>query len=193
MKEELISMKSKIFLISFFSTASLITLALPAHAQMEPESSVRPAPIAMVYDGPGSCEEGCTKAAEQVAIMAGYQVRLIKPDDITEHTTNDEINEFFKGSHVWIQPGGISNEAYLSMTEKLKETLVNFIGGGGGYVAKVLRSETKFTGYAQMRLDTSQLPKPLQVNALTNSDWSLESERFSWPIQPNEAKSEPPQ
>ena len=70
---------------------------------------------------------------------------------------------------------------------------IEVLGGGGGYVAKVLRSETKFTGYAQMRLDTSQLPKPLQVNALTNSDWSLESERFSWPIQPNEAKSEPPQ
>ena len=30
----------------------------------------------------------------------------------------------------------------------------------------------------------SELPKPLQVYALTNSDWKLESERVSWPVQP---------
>jgi hypothetical protein len=53
---------------------------------------------------------------------------------------------------------------------------------GGGYVAKMLKSETKYTAFAQMRLDTYQLPKPLQVNALTNGDWNLESERYSWPV-----------
>lgn len=54
----------------------------------------------------------------------------------------------------------------------------------GGYVAKLLNSQTKYTAFAQMRLDTSQLPKPLQVNALTNSEWNLESERYSWPVHP---------
>jgi hypothetical protein len=57
------------------------------------------------------------------------------------------------------------------------------LNSGGGYVARLLKSETKYTGFAQMRLDTSQLPKPLQVSALTNSDWNLESERYSWPVQ----------
>jgi hypothetical protein len=57
-------------------------------------------------------------------------------------------------------------------------------GGGSGYVAKLLNSETTFTAFAQLRLDTSQLPKPLQVYALTNSDWKLESEKVSWPVQP---------
>jgi hypothetical protein len=61
---------------------------------------------------------------------------------------------------------------------------IDALGGGSGYVARLLRSEAKFTGYAQMRLDTSQLPKPLQVNALTNNDWDLESERYSWSIRP---------
>lgn len=55
--------------------------------------------------------------------------------------------------------------------------------GGGGYVAKLLNSETRYTAFAQMRLDISQLPKPLQVSALTNGDWNLESERYSWPVQ----------
>lgn len=54
---------------------------------------------------------------------------------------------------------------------------------GGGYVAKLLKSETRYTAFAQMRLDTSQLPKPLQVSTLTDSDWNLESERYSWPVQ----------
>lgn len=57
------------------------------------------------------------------------------------------------------------------------------LSGGGGYVARMLNSETRYTAFAQMRLDISQLPKPLQVNALTNGEWSLESERRSWPVE----------
>lgn len=64
------------------------------------------------------------------------------------------------------------------------------INSGGGYVAKMLSGETKYTAYAQMRLDASQLPKPLQVNALTNNEWNLESERYSWPMQPEGLKTE---
>lgn len=54
---------------------------------------------------------------------------------------------------------------------------------GGGYVARLLRGKVRHTASAQMRLDTSQLPKPLQVSALTNGDWNLESETYSWPIE----------
>jgi len=64
------------------------------------------------------------------------------------------------------------------------------LGGGSGYVAKLLKSETKYTAYAQMRLDTSQLPKPMQVNALTDSDWNLESEKHTWTIYPEVLKTE---
>lgn len=39
------------------------------------------------------------------------------------------------------------------------------LGGGGDIRA-----------YARFRLDTSQLPKPFQVNALTSRDWSLSSD-----------------
>jgi hypothetical protein len=57
-------------------------------------------------------------------------------------------------------------------------------------VARLLKSETKFTAFAQMRLDTSQLPKPLQVSALTNSEWNLESEKYSWAINPEALETE---
>jgi hypothetical protein len=45
------------------------------------------------------------------------------------------------------------------------------INPGQSYVAQV-----------RMRLDTSQLPKPFQINALTSREWNLESEwkRFTF-------------
>jgi hypothetical protein len=67
---------------------------------------------------------------------------------------------------------------------------ISKLSGGGGYVARLLKSETKFTAFAQMRLDTSQLPKPLQVSALTNSEWNLESEKYSWPVNPEAIETE---
>jgi Domain of unknown function (DUF4390) len=33
-----------------------------------------------------------------------------------------------------------------------------------------------------LRLDITQLPKPLQVNALTGSDWTLDSAWYRWLI-----------
>jgi hypothetical protein len=59
---------------------------------------------------------------------------------------------------------------------------VAMLSGGDGYVARLLKNQISHTAFAQMRLDISQLPKPLQVSALTDSDWKLESERYSWPV-----------
>jgi len=64
------------------------------------------------------------------------------------------------------------------------------VNGIGGNVAKFLKSESQYLAIAQMRLDVFQLPKPLQVSALTNSDWNLESERYSWPVQIEPSKTE---
>jgi hypothetical protein len=33
-----------------------------------------------------------------------------------------------------------------------------------------------YQGQVRLRLDTSQLPKPFQINALTNRDWTLASD-----------------
>jgi hypothetical protein len=56
------------------------------------------------------------------------------------------------------------------------------LSGSDGYVAQLIQGQIRHTAFAQMRLDVSQLPKPLQVSALTNPDWNLDSERHSWPI-----------
>lgn len=36
----------------------------------------------------------------------------------------------------------------------------------------------------RLRLDTSQLPKPLQINALGSRDWNLSSDWYRWTFQP---------
>jgi Domain of unknown function (DUF4390) len=55
-----------------------------------------------------------------------------------------------------------------------------------GYIATLLSSKSNYTAYARMRLDVSQLPKPLQVNALTSDEWKLDSEGYSWLLAPEE-------
>jgi hypothetical protein len=35
-----------------------------------------------------------------------------------------------------------------------------------------------------MRLDTAQLPKPFQVNAIASRDWSLASDWHRWTLAP---------
>ncbi len=51
-------------------------------------------------------------------------------------------------------------------------------GKDGGYIAA-----------ARMRLDVTQLPKPLQVNALGAEDWNLDSGWFRWIMRPAAAIS----
>ncbi len=36
----------------------------------------------------------------------------------------------------------------------------------------------------QMKLDVSQLPKPFQLDAISNSDWNLVSKPLSWTVKP---------
>jgi hypothetical protein len=47
-----------------------------------------------------------------------------------------------------------------------------------------LRKRYSYEARMRMKLDASQLPKPLQVNALASKDWSLESEWFQWTLTP---------
>jgi hypothetical protein len=47
-----------------------------------------------------------------------------------------------------------------------------------------LKKEGSYQASLRMRLDTAQLPKPFQLNAVASSDWSLASEWYRWSISP---------
>lgn len=54
-----------------------------------------------------------------------------------------------------------------------------------GYIVSMFKSDPTYSAYVRMKLDISQLPKPLQVNALAGDDWSLDSADYYWLITPS--------
>lgn len=52
--------------------------------------------------------------------------------------------------------------------------------------AELLKKNGDYMAAARLRLDIAQLPKPLQVNALTDNDWTLDSDWYRWVISPAE-------
>lgn len=48
----------------------------------------------------------------------------------------------------------------------------------------LLKKDNDYVAGVRMRLDTSQLPKPFQINALASREWSLGSEWHRWRVAP---------
>jgi len=57
-----------------------------------------------------------------------------------------------------------------------------------------VKPETRYVAGVRMRLDTAQLPKPFQVSALANREWTLASNWFRWEVTtpPADAPRPPP-
>jgi hypothetical protein len=70
------------------------------------------------------------------------------------------------------------------------EQLGEALGALGGFhdwrviEAKALDRKQLYRARVRMSLDTSQLPKPLQVNAVVSSRWELDSGWQEWPFKP---------
>jgi hypothetical protein len=54
-----------------------------------------------------------------------------------------------------------------------------------------LRPNEQYQAALRLRLDTTQLPKPLQMNALTSRDWNPAAEWTRFPFTPEIAKNAP--
>lgn len=48
--------------------------------------------------------------------------------------------------------------------------------------AQSLKPGATYVASVRMRLDLTQLPKPLQINALVNTDWGLDSDWYHWNV-----------
>jgi glutamine amidotransferase-like uncharacterized protein len=90
--------------------------------------------LALVYDGAGACPEGCAQAAVDSAVQAGFTTKIVGPNDLSASSTQQDIDQLFQGAAIWIQPGGHSDEAYQAMSPTLRDSIINFIKNGGGYV-----------------------------------------------------------
>ena len=47
-----------------------------------------------------------------------------------------------------------------------------------------IKKDSAFQASVRLRLDTAQLPKPLQLNAIASRDWSLSSDWQRWSLTP---------
>lgn len=102
-----------------------------------PVSTTPPAKVktlALVYDGPGACEEDCALASADSAKQAGFTTKIIGPNALTSTSTQADIDNLFKDAAIWVQPGGYSRQAYEAMTPTLRNAIKNFVKNGGGYV-----------------------------------------------------------
>ena len=85
----------------------------------------------------------------------------------------------------------ISLEDAMSMLTRQSSAAipVEMIKQSDGYIAGLIRkikTESSFIAAVRLRLDTEQLPKLLQVNAITGNDWTLDSKWYRWVIRPED-------
>jgi hypothetical protein len=63
------------------------------------------------------------------------------------------------------------------------------VKGGGSYISeKLFKKNDNYVASVRLLLDISQLPKPLQVNALASDDWNFDSDWYRWIVYPDNAE-----
>jgi len=87
---------------------------------------------------------------------------------------------------------GTLHQTYPTLGEALR--VLGTVRGWTVLERGQLAPDTTYAGAARLRLDVSQLPKPFQVSALANRDWTVASQwqrwTFTMPAANGEARSE---
>ena len=81
---------------------------------------------ALVWGGPGACQDGCIDAAIYVTKLAGLDPMVVTPENFDP--------SMFESAKVWVQPGGKSGSASNALGVANRAFLKKFISDGGGYV-----------------------------------------------------------
>lgn len=80
----------------------------------------------------------------------------------------------------------ISRGALFQNFASLDEALNTLARQSSGIIpASMLNRSVSYIGEVRLRLDPDQLPKLLQVNALTGRDWNLDSDPYRWVVRFN--------
>ncbi len=72
-------------------------------------------------------------------------------------------------------------KTYDTLSEAL--TALGHIEGWAVAEKKLLKPRQTYKGELRLRLDVSQLPKPLQINALSGVKWEAEGEWYEWKFE----------
>ena len=85
---------------------------------------------------------------------------------------------------------GALHQSFATLDEALRA--LSTVRGWQVLAKDVIKPDTSYLAYTRMRLDTALLPKPFQVSALANRDWTLGAQWKVWtvngPIEQAEAE-----
>nr|WP_295899910.1 BPL-N domain-containing protein [uncultured Bdellovibrio sp.] len=84
-------------------------------------------PLALMYNGPGVCD-GCAESLAVLVSKAGYDVRYVRPEDLTE--------ENFNQAALFVHPGGSDRmeDTLEEMSPKSIQRIRKFVFNGGRYL-----------------------------------------------------------
>lgn len=82
--------------------------------------------------------------------------------------------------------GGL-HQSFATLAEALR--MISRVSALPAADKGVLKPGENYTAALRLSLDRSQLPKPLQVDAIANSDWQVSAKTMRWQFSP---PSEPP-
>jgi hypothetical protein len=77
---------------------------------------------------------------------------------------------------------GAQQETFASLAEAMQELAT--LREWAVLDRSLLKKRYTYEAGLRMRLDISQLPKPLQVNAIASKNWNLESDWYHWTLKP---------
>lgn len=75
---------------------------------------------------------------------------------------------------------GALHQSFATLDEALRA--LSTLRGWQVLAKDALRPDTSYVAYTRMRLDTTLLPKPFQVSALANRDWTLGAQWKKWAV-----------
>jgi hypothetical protein len=104
------------------------------------------------------------------------QYRITRGSLFQNFSSLDEVLRIISHQTSAPIPANLLKEDSGYFTSKLLSMRERLLKKDGGYVAA-----------ARLSLDVTQLPKPLQVNALAGKDWSFDSGWYSWTVSPDTA------
>lgn len=76
---------------------------------------------------------------------------------------------------------GVLHQTFYTLEDAL--SVLGGINDQPVFDASDLEDDRVYEAQLRMRLDTSRLPKPLQIDALGSSDWDVSSSWFRWTIK----------
>ncbi len=84
--------------------------------------------------------------------------------------------------HYRLSSGGAFFQNLVTIEEA--QRLISRVRGRPVVEKSALIKGTRYEAAVRLQLDTTQLPKPFQISALTSRDWNLQSEWVRWSFTP---------